>query len=254
MTFLLHTDLGHDPDDAIAIAYLIEHSVYPRIVGITPGYGQQADILNGILSCYSDIRPVCYHSKSITREKELAYNPAKHNLFIKAAKYSNSFCPYSSNIAVDKALIIGPPLSLGNILECEEMYFQGGYSPNSINPLEKFNGVTEIQSFNPSGARKDFKKLLESKKIKKKYYIGKNVCHGFTKDHLKTYWEPKHSKVKEFWDLLEGSKAMHDVLAAMISIDKDIGIWEQAKPVFNGLKMSTQPTDEEIYTLIGVKW
>ena len=132
------------------------------------------------------------------------------------------------------------------------MFFQGGYSPNSIEPLEKFKGMEAVPSFNPNGAKKDFNKLLESDKIVNKYYIGKNVCHGFTKEKLTQIWEPKQPRIKAFWDKLSPTKAMHDVLAAMMLQNKDLGIWEQAKPYWTGGKLTTVPTDEQIFTLIGL--
>jgi hypothetical protein len=254
MKFLLHTDLGHDPDDALTIRYLLEHGYVPSIVGLFPGYSSQVSILNAL---YHDYFPLSipdeiYVSNITTAEKEKNYNPGKHKMFLNNHRYAR--VQINKPVVVDKALIIGPAKNLGDNLECEEMYFQGGYSPNSVEPLEKFKGINEIQSFNPSGAREDFKKLLKSDKIKRKYYIGKNVCHGFTKANLKQLWEPKNgTQIRKFWDSLEDSKAMHDVLAAIIFCNKEIGVWEQAKPVFNGLKMSTISTTEEIYTLIGTK-
>lgn len=253
MTFLLHTDLGHDPDDAVALSYLIEHGYCPNHIGITPGFGQQEDILSGIITAYGNtIYPNCYYSKPVSREKEKAYNFGKHKMLEKANRFSQVFVPYSSPIIVDKALIVGPALCLGDLLECDEMFFQGGYSPNSLKPLEKFLGLKAVPSYNPNGAKSDFNKLVESKKIKTKYFIGKNVCHGFKKKVLG--WAPKNELLNSFFNELDDEKAMHDVLAAMLFIDKDKGIWEQAKPTWIDGKLTTEPTDEEIYTLIGVKW
>lgn len=247
MKYLLHTDLGHDPDDAITIAFLLQHGYIPDIVGLIPGYYEQVEIANSIFNDFSLSGPNYYMSG----KPEKSYHPGKHKIFL-----SDDFkCQYSEikPMSIERALIIGPAKNLGNNLECEEMFFQGGYSPNSINPLEKFKDMKEVQSYNPSGAREDFKRLLASDRIKRKYYVGKNVCHGFTKADLQKIWTPITSKSKIFWDSLDDSKAMHDVLAAILFIDKEKGIWEQAKPVFNGLKMTTEPTSEEIYTLIGLK-
>jgi hypothetical protein len=153
---------------------------------------------------------------------------------------------------VDKALIIGPAKNIGDILRCEELYFQGGYSPNSIVPLPKFDGMNNVPSFNPNGAPKYFEALLTTNDIRQRYYIGKNVCHGFTKGDLRKMWEPKNKLVLKFWNELSESKAMHDVLAAMMFINKDMGIWERAKPIKTKNGYTTEPTTEEIYTLIGV--
>lgn len=250
---ILYTDIGHDPDDAIALAFLCEHRVSFESVGIFPGYQKQASIVMQITGELWGVgEPYVFRNSEPSKEKEDAYNPGKHST-IGEEYFRHLVFPIEDSIVTDKALIIGPAKGLGKRLECDEMYFQGGYSPNSIEPLEKFRGITEVQSYNPSGAREDFKELLASDKIKRKYYIGKNVCHGFTKATLEKIWKPREStRIMHFWNNLEPSKAMHDVLAAILFMNKDFGIWERAKPVFNGLKMTTVPTDEEIYSLIGI--
>ena len=260
MTFLLHTDLGHDPDDAIAIALLCENGYIPDELVLHPGYHDQINIAQRIYNqyCLLGHPPTCCTKADCDSSK---YVPGKHSVFLQKLVHRFARYPMPTNFVVDRALVIGPPLGLGDI-ECNQLFMQGGYSPNSIVPLEKFKGMKAVPSYNPNGAKKDFNKLVESKKIKEKYFIGKNVCHGFTKEQLRGIWEPQQnhsfyqvtSLVRTFWERLEGSKAMHDVLAAMLFINKDRGIWEQAKPIWIDGKLTTEPTDEEIYTLIGVKW
>jgi DNA-binding IclR family transcriptional regulator len=86
-----------------------------------------------------------------------------------------------------------------------------------------------------------------------------NILEEFQKidlitiEKLSKIWKPENSLVLQFWNQLDKSKAMHDVLAAILFTDKNLGIWEQAKPMWVGNKMTTIPTTEEIYTLIGVK-
>ena len=82
--------------------------------------------------------------------------------------------------------------------------------------------------------------------------MGKNVCHGFTKQHLSRIWTPQNQVVKKFWDQLSIHKKMHDVLAAILFTNPELGVWEQAKPVRIQGKMTTEPTDQQIYTLIGL--
>jgi hypothetical protein len=249
--FLVHTDFGHDPDDAIALAYLIEHRLIPNIIGITPGHFQQEVAMTGFLNCYDETS--YFADIKLYKSNIVEYNPSfnigKHYIFNSGRKYL-FFPPY--DMKVDKALIIGPAKNIGNRLECEELYFQGGYSPNSIKPLEKFRGLDAVQSFNPNGAIADFLLLRDSTKIKRKYYIGKNVCHGFTKRDLVKIWQPKNPTICKFFDELKDDKAMHDVLAAILFMNKDLGIWSQEKPVRIAGKYTTEPTNEEIYSLIGL--
>lgn len=264
MSFHLHTDIGHDPDDVIALAYLIEHGAVPTSMSILPGYSKQYDIVHRIFKEYNIESPPIYSSKmfnAIITDKEMKYNPGPHKIFIDNDDRVIFNHPIY-NIVCGSALIIGPALNLGGKLKCNRMVFQGGYSPNSTNPLEKFKGQKSAQSFNPSGAKKDFEALRDSPDIGKKYYVGKNVCHGWTKVHLSAEWEPSSKLIKQFYDNLSESKAMHDVLAAKMLLEPCMGDWGLEKPVFlaGSLQMSTQSTVYEsveainsFKTLVGLR-
>lgn len=250
---LVHTDFGHDPDDCIALAYLIEHGCIPNVISITPGWDQQISALTGFLNCYDIFPTICCSKNCESNEK---FNTGGHRIFpvsTAARKFMYLTHVKFQHFQDQKALIIGPALNLGGKLKCEELYFQGGYSPNSVNPLSKFEGIEAVQSFNPSGAKSDFNKLLETPDIRYRYYIGKNVCHGFTKENLGKIWIPKNKIVRKFWDNLKPNKKMHDVLAAMLCLNKDLGIWENATPVWRGSKLTTMSMDLPNWSLIGIK-
>ncbi|HRA10103.1 MAG TPA: hypothetical protein PKX31_00460 [Chitinophagaceae bacterium] len=248
MKILLHTDLGHDPDDAIALAYLIENNAVPNIIGLSPGHLQQNEILTTIINSYDISYPKLYNSKDVEYNEKFSYG--KHKDFS-----GNCLLPTEDlselDLTVDRALIIGPHKNIGNKLSCNELFFQGGHCPKSIRPLEKFKNLHSVQSFNPSGAREDFKRIVDSENIKSKYFVGKNVCHGFTKAHLEKIWVPENQRVRAFFNKLDPTKAMHDVLAAILFIDKSKGIWINEKPVFEGLKMTTTPYQQMGETYIG---
>lgn len=242
---LILTDLGHDPDDCIAISYLIEHGVIIESIILSPGFDQQVEIAYGLIRSYG-IDTEVFRCQDKQSNK---YSPGNHSILMGQSGKVSTIDGMS--FTSDQALVIGPAKNLGGKLSCREMYFQGGYSPNSISPLEKFSGQTEVQSYNPSGGKTDFNLLLESQDIQYKRYVGKNVCHGYTREQLK--WHPKNQLVRKFYDKLSKDKAMHDVLAAKCLLDPSIGIWEQAKPKWVGAKMTTESTLENIHTLIGLK-
>lgn len=242
---LLLTDLGHDPDDAIALSYLIEHNKTPDLIIIDPGYSYQISILNGILKSYKK-NDIAVLTTQMKLEKK--YSPALHEIFLITGSLKTK--TIDQTLVVDEALIIGPPTNLGNKLETDLMFFQGGYSPNSQPPLAKFEKTRAIHSHNPCNAKKDFNLLLNSQDIKNKYFVGKNVCHGYTKMKLSQEWIPQNPLMKKFWDSLEDEKAMHDVLAAKCFLNKETYQWENAKPIWFGDKLSTVPTEENIWTLI----
>lgn len=243
------TDLGHDPDDAIAIAYLIEHGLTPDVIILSPGFPAQVEIAHGLCDAYDWYPTLC---TAQDKQGDGNYHPGKHKLFMGEDRNSMPLTHPALNKFIDEyALIIGPAKNLGGKLKCGTMVFQGGYSPNSIEPLEKFKGVHAVQSFNPCGSKNNFNMLLESDEIVHKMYVGKNVCHGFTKADLAEVWEPDNPLVKKFWDELSDTKAMHDVLAAQCLLNPYAFKWEQAKPTWYGNKLSTVPTDELIWSLIG---
>ncbi len=245
MLIQLHTDIGHDPDDAIALAYLLERGYNPQYISITPGFPEQSAIVRTILLEYGiEPYPTLFKCSSTTK----VYEPGKHKVLIGSSEYMEQICKLPST----DTIVLGPPKNLRNRIKTKRLWFQGGYSPNSIKPLDKFLGHTSVQSFNPSGARDDFKELLSSDEIEEKRYIGKNVCHGFTKKDMMDIWQPQSKIMQIFLNKLESSKAMHDVLACMIFAGDVTPIWEQAKPHFDDLKMTTIPTDEKIYSLIGI--
>lgn len=246
---LIMTDLGHDPDDAIAISYLIEHNCIPDSIILSPGFPIQVEIAAGLCDLYK-IKPNLITAKDLKSNGK--YIPGKHKILL--GKSYGSFPlthPKLNSFVESKALIIGPATNLGDKLKCGTMVFQGGYSPNSIKPLDKFAGVEAVQSFNPCGAKNNFNKLLESKEIYCKMYVGKNVCHGYTKEELRRSWQPENKIVRSFWNELKDEKAMHDVLAAQCLLKPIDFRWERAKPIWVGNKLSTEYTDELIFSLIG---
>lgn len=250
MTLLLHTDIGHDPDDIIALSYLISRGDYvPSIVSINPGFREQALIVDSIYREFGLSRPTIYTSSYPTKTYQ---KTSKLDQILSYGKDDSIELSPSDPIECSTALVIGPPKGLN--IKCHRMIFQGGYSPNSVSPLEKFKGRSAVQSFNPSGAKADFISLRDSDLINRRYYVGKNVCHGFKKKNVQTKllnFFPK--RIAEYFDQLSEDKAMHDLLAAMMMIYPDRGIWEQSMPVFDGLLMSTVPTDRQIYSLIGIQ-
>jgi hypothetical protein len=111
-----------------------------------------------------------------------------------------------------------------------------------------------VPSFNPNGARKEFVFLRDCDQINRRYYVGKNVCHGYKKSAVPANVTKGFPLgIKRYYDGLSPDKAMHDLLAAIMMIYPDKGVWGREMPVFVEGGMSTVPTDREIYTLIGLK-
>lgn len=243
---ILITDFGHDPDDAIALSYLIEHGVIPEYIVLTPGHYDQTKCLNGFLCLYNLDIPII---RAMSCEFN-NYNSGKHKLFFKDEEIETDLLSCVDKLLFKKGLVIGPPKNVSNRIWCDEIYIQGGYSPNSIKPLEKFIGIKSAPSFNPGGAHSDFEWLLKQTN-NGRYLVGKNVCHGYTMKDIG--WKPTESTVKKFFNLLSPDKKAHDVLASKLFIDKNFGIWEQAEPLRVKNEYTTIPTSKQIFTLIGIK-
>jgi hypothetical protein len=128
---LLHTDIGHDPDDIIALSYLLQRGDYiPSIVFINPGFPEQALIVDSIYRQFGLNRPTIYRSAQPI--KEYQRSKALNEIIALGKDDSMELCP-NSPIECSTALVIGPPKGLD--VKCYRMIFQGGYSPNSISPL-----------------------------------------------------------------------------------------------------------------------
>lgn len=245
---MLITDFGHDPDDAIALSYLIEHRVVPEVIIVTPGFDHQVKCLNGFLKLYNLNSQIAIFTAMVKSDD---HNCGPHSLFYDSTNYKNVYSLLDKkNLSFKNGLCLGPPKNCKERVYCEEIVIQGGYSPNSIKPLEKFAGMTSCQSFNPNGAPKDFEWLLEQT-VGNRYVVGKNVCHGYTLSDVG--WRPQERLVSKFYGQLNPHKKMHDVLAAKIYMNKDIGFWEQAKPLRVNGQYTTIQTTEKIFSLIGLK-
>lgn len=141
--------------------------------------------------------------------------------------------------------------ALTNIAEAAQKSFpyffskwtcQGGFAGDNIVPpelrLEKFNGRITCPTFNLGGDWRAAEYLARSvsSPIPNRKFVPKNVCHGiihspeadelvprgahpgldFIKDGMNHYFK-KHSN----------GKALHDVIAAAVAIEPEIGIWKQ---------------------------
>lgn len=243
----LHTDIGHDPDDIIALSYLITIGLVPDVVCVAPGYTEQVLLVDVIYNLFGQKRPRIY--KASSTNKNYSNKESVKSLLLLAKKDNCEIL--LKPIECEKALVIGPATNLQ--LKTPLMFFQGGYSPNSIQPLEKFKNKYSVPSFNPNGAKKEFLQLRDSEEIDHKFYIGKNVCHGFTKETFLLIENIRFpSAIQDFFDNLPSTKAMHDVLAAKLCVDKNFGIWSQEMPIFDGNSMTTISTTNNIFTLIGL--
>lgn len=242
---ILVTDFGHDPDDAIALSYLIENDVIPECIVLTPGHDNQIKCLNGFLKLYDlSVRII----KAVLSDST-SYNPGKHKLFFNNKDVTTETLLDIEKLIFKKGLVIGPPKNAYNRIWCDEIYIQGGYSPNSIKPLEKFINIRAAHSFNPGGAPEDFKWLL-TQTNNSRFLVGKNVCHGYTMKDIG--WKPTEPTVNKFFNLLSPNKKAHDVLAAKMFMDNSHGIWERAMPIKTPQGYTTLPTEKNIFSLIGL--
>ena len=239
MNYIIETDIGSDPDDFMAILWLIARNKTIETVFVTPGYHYQVAILNFIREQCDVNFNICVPS-SVQNKQLNQIGPhqkflQKYNAKLecspdKEPKSNINNCFTSSKFVTppQQILSIGP---MTNLMEHKGLicptYFtiQGGFVPYSIYrptvTIEKFDGLYYCSSFNFGGDIEAFDFI--SNNYKYCTYVSKNICHTFT-SVLSDFNSNPSTKagrlLYEFASLYykDGkSKKMHDVLAAMIS-------------------------------------
>ena len=100
--------------------------------------------------------------------------------------------------------------------------------------VDKFRGTYSIETFNLNGSKNKANKVIENGAN----FIGKGICHSivFTEDKLCNF-KPKDMSSNLFvrsLQLLKGDKKLHDVVAAMAHVNRNIAKWAPGNPQYEG--------------------
>lgn len=120
---------------------------------------------------------------------------------------------------------------------------QGGFAGDSVVPerfqLDKFRGMETCPTFNLNGDPKGALKLLASARMGRISMVSKNVCHGFWFGRQRTDALPRdrHAGLSlmlrgmdTYLAKYPDGKALHDILAALMAIAPDLGVWVHGAP------------------------
>src|SRR5690606_38022432 len=108
--------------------------------------------------------------------------------------------------------------------------------------------IHTMSTFNMNGAVEETKTLVTTDKIKKRSFVGKNVCHTveFTKERLERFSPTKCRASELFLEAANmyfnkhNSKKFHDPVAAVCHLHPEIGGWVKGKPYRESGKWGTQ--------------
>ena len=253
MNLVIETDIGRDPDDLFAIAYLIAAGVNVRAVVISPGDPAQVAILRLLLDRAGVACPVGF-AKPNRQGRE---STGIHGDLLRRYGRCHDAEPDGDGASVlasalaefpdCEAFVIGPLTSVGRHLRDNPSAFsratmQGGFLGYHLHEfacprLEKFEGCDGVDTFNLNGDRKGADVFL-SAPIAERRMVGKNVCHTVVFDaETRARLRPQSAAAEFFCEaadfLMErmDAKKFHDPTAAACHFHPEIGSWVRGRTV-----------------------
>ena len=251
MNLVIETDIGNDPDDLFAIAYLIAAGVTVRAVLITPGDPAQVAICRLLLDRAGASCPIGVAKPKRTGRaasgvhRDLLH---KHGRPADAEPDGDGPAVLASALAQFpdcEAFVIGPVASVGRHLRDGGTAFaratmQGGFLGYHQHEfgcprLDKFAGCDWVDTFNLNGDRKGADAFL-SAAIAERRMVGKNVCHTVVFDaNVRARLRPQSAAAELFCEAADflfartGAKKFHDPTAAACHLHPEIGSWVRGR-------------------------
>jgi pyrimidine-specific ribonucleoside hydrolase len=253
MNLVIETDIGNDPDDLFAIAYLIAAGVNVRAVLITPGDPAQVAICRLLLDRAGLACPIGVAKPNRTGSNAHSIHGdllRKHGRPTTADADGDGVSVLAGTLARFpdcEAFVIGPVASIGRYLRDQPTAFtratmQGGFLAYHqhnypCQKLDKFDGCDWVDTFNLNGDRKGADAFL-SAPIAERRMVGKNVCHTVLFDAGVRARLLAQSAAAEFFceaaDALlarSDTKKFHDPTAAVCHRHPEIGSWVRGRTV-----------------------
>ena len=250
MDIIIDTDLGRDPDDFLAITWLLAVGYNIKAIVISPGHEDQVAVAKFILNRLGLTIPVGVSKPDKTKSSSGGshYKILERYKFAKEAKEDGLGWDIINSVYHEnmELITIGPPTNTGGFLFGNDKIFkkitmQGGFLPYSLyspqNILDKFVGKNTIRTFNFGGDTRSTNIILE-RNCHERRIVGKNVCHTVVcdKEKLKNF-KPHNDAAKLFVEFLtlhldkKEGKAMHDPIACACHHEPNIGCWLKGNPV-----------------------
>ncbi len=253
MNLIIETDIGRDPDDLFAIAYLIATGVNVRAILISPGDRDQVAICRLLLDRVGVSCPVGVAKPGRTARSSGGIHTdllRRHDRALEADPDGDGVSIIASALATRpdcELFVIGPVSSAGrhlreNPTEFARATMQGGFLAYHQHEfpcprLEKFESTDWMDTFNLNGDRKGADAFLAAK-IAERRMVGKNVCHTVLFDATRRARLKPQSAAAEFFaeaaDVLlanTDAKKFHDPTAAVCHLHPEIGSWVRGRTV-----------------------
>jgi inosine-uridine nucleoside N-ribohydrolase len=259
--FVVETDIGRDPDDFLALAFLFGSCINIRAIVVTPGHPDQIASVKFLLRELDiDIPVGSAHPESTKQSLSGTYKKMleRHQAPL-VASADGEGCIVMEAIAArfgpPSLFACGPLENTGKYLkrggDLRRCFVQGGFLPYEahdlvVSRLPQFEGHTAFATFNFGGCIDGAQKLISYPATH--YFIGKNVCHTILYSHeihkqmlaahSSAHRSPARRMFLEFAELIldrhpEGKK-IHDVVAAACLVNTDMGVWVRGRPHYHG--------------------
>lgn len=250
MKVIIETDLGHDPDDFLAICWLVGAEIDVQAIVITPGDLDQiatARLICKELGLSIPIGAANPDSKKFS-SGSIHHEMLDHYGLSRESKPDDyGYKVIESIWHKDSHLfVIGPLSNVGKYLKHGGKPFvtatmQGGFVPYSLyRPefiLEKFEGREWMPTFNLNGDRKGAQNFFQA--LMPRQMVGKNVCHTIelTKELFFGFGIPKNRAQELYLEACSrylkyhDSKKLHDPTAAVCMLHPEIGLWMDGNTV-----------------------
>jgi pyrimidine-specific ribonucleoside hydrolase len=257
MNIIIDTDIGRDPDDFFTILYFVMAGVNIKAVCVSPGDKDQIAIVAFLRDELGLNFPIA--GGRLNRDGKKSSGGLHYKIL---NKYGYPLEHDSDGFGVDviretldkdkcDLFICGPTHSVGGFLAednrpIERATMQGGFLPYDLHSfpcerLGKFEGKKTVATFNLNGCVKGGLAFANATNIKRKQFIGKNICHTviYNKEiheivlsHGTTGMDGVKKKAKEiFIEAMSmylkkhSEKKFHDPTAAVCHLHPEVADW-----------------------------
>jgi hypothetical protein len=255
---IIETDIGNDPDDALALTYLIYNNVEISAILIQPGFIGQCCIVKEIFRNLNKTTPLIFQDSVMDDSKFVLSN--FHKAIVKNTNYAYDGVSkdyLKDNRSDEDIFIIGPPKGLvDDILDNDgnysknKMLMEGGYI--SYEDVEEYGITLEhksndfighkmYQSYNSCGISKNFDGFINSFTPENVHFITKSLNHTMTYNGQKSQFK----YLQYLFDNIKSGKKMHDLVAAYSYLHK-----HKLKIVKGEMKIMGQKNYVELYSSI----
>jgi pyrimidine-specific ribonucleoside hydrolase len=248
----LHFDMETaDPDDVMTLCLLANHSrINLRSVSVTPGTNEQIGLVRHVLNLAGLIIPIGSHRIGYDKNCVSGFHYKWLGNFDESVPDGEGHQVITETLAAYPRLNIltGAPLknlsAIGSSIVLDRWIGQGGFAGDNIVPphlrLPKFDGMITCPTFNFNGDPTTAESVLANTKIKERFLVSKNVCHGIIYDaEMHERFAPfkdnsvglnlVHKGMTRYLEKKSAGKKYHDPLALAVAIDRSVCAFEEVE-------------------------